>query len=352
MRKVKESATVEELARFLNAGFCGENVTITNVVSIEEAEAGHLTWAENQKALAKVLQTNASAVIVSEKLFSQIDGTAAIPCIIAENPRHAYARALAYFYERILPERGVDPRAVIGRNSTIGENVHIGPFAVVGDNTVIEKGATVFAHSYLGSNVRLGEDSIVYPFAVIQNNSVVGRRAIIHSGAVVGGDGFGFVEVGGTREKIPQVGRVELGDDVEIGANVTIDRATSGATVIGDGTKIDNLVQVGHNCRIGRNCILVSQSGIAGSTNLGDNVTFAAQAGAAPHITVGSNTLVAGRGGVTHDLPGNMVVSGFPAKPHKEALKINGAVQRLPALMKTVKEMEHRIKILEEKLEK
>ncbi len=350
MEKIKKSAELEELARILMGRTLGENVSITDVAGIDEAQEGEITWVENGKALQKARKTSASAFIISEKLYEKEQDNIDRPCIITDNPRYSYAQALSYFYQRILPPRGISPKASIGSNVTLGENVHVGDFAIIGNNTTIGPGSTVFAHAYIGCSVTLGEDSIIYPFGVIHNNSRAGKRVIIHSSAIVGGDGFGFVEHQGRREKIPQVGRVELGDDVELGANVTIDRATTGVTYIGNGTKIDNLVQIGHNCQIGANCIMVSQSGIAGSTNIGDNVTFAAQAGAAPHINIGSNTLVAGRGGVTHDLPGNMIVSGFPAKPHKEALKIGAAVQRLPTLMKTVKELESRINELEKKL--
>jgi UDP-3-O-[3-hydroxymyristoyl] glucosamine N-acyltransferase len=350
MEKIKEFIDIYELATWLGGTAHGENVRVYDVSGLDDAGEGHITWVENKKALQKAAGTGVGALILAEKLFSEEKDSIKIPCIAIQNPRHAYARTLSLFYRRVMPPRGVAPTAVIGQNVTLHQDISVGDFAVVGDGSIIGKGATVFPHVYIGKNVEIGEDSIIFPFAVLHNRTKVGRRAIIHSGAIIGGDGFGFVEAGGGREKIPQVGSVELGDDVELGANVTIDRATTGVTFVGSGTKIDNLVQIGHNCKLGKNCVMVSQSGIAGSTHFGDNVTFAAQAGTVPHICIGSNTVVAGRGGVTHDLPGNMVYSGFPAKPHRDALKIEAAVQRLPHLIKTLKELESRIGLLEEKL--
>lgn len=348
MEKVVKSLYLEELARRLGGEIYGENVQVFDVVGLDDAQKGHLTWVENGRALEKAQKTEAAAILISEKLLRMEKEKVKLPAVVVENPRYAFAQSLAFFYKRSLPERKVSPKASIGKNVKIGNDVYVGDFAVIGDNTVIGDSVCIFPLTYVGKDVKIGEGSIIYPQAVLHNHTVVGKEVIVHSGAVIGGDGFGFVQVQGEQKKIPQVGSVELCDKAEIGANVTIDRATTGVTRIGEGTKIDNLVQVGHNCKLGKNCIMVSQSGIAGSTRLGDNVTLAAQAGTAPHVRIGDNTLVAGRGGVTHDLPGKQVVSGFPAKPHREALKIQAAVQRLPTLRKIIKELESRIDKLEE----
>ena len=351
MRKVMESIKLYELARKINCEPVGENVDIRNVSGVDDAGEGKITWAESRKALDKALGSSASAVIISDKLYKEAGELLKIPLIIAPNPRFAFAQTLEIFYERLLPPPGIAPTAVIGKNVTIGQNVHIGDFVILGDNSEIGDNSTIFPHVYLGHGVKIGSGSVIYPFASVYNRCIVGNNVIIHSGSVIGADGFGFVAVGGVQKKVAQVGIVEIKDNVEIGANVTIDRATTGATVIGEGSKIDNLVQIGHNCRLGKNCIMVSQSGIAGSCVFGDNVTLAAQAGLAPHITIGSNTTIGGRSGVNHNIPENSVVSGFPAKPHKEALRIQAMTQRLPSTMQTIREMEKRIEELEKKLE-
>lgn len=352
MEKVRDKIDLAQLAQHLQGELHGNSVAIKDVAGIDDVKQGEITWVENEKAFKQASKTKASALIISRKIFRKHSDEIKVPFIVTDNPRFAYARTLALFYKRKLPPRGVAKTAVIGQNVKIGKDVAIGDFAYVGDNAVIDDGVTLFPHTYLGRNVTIGENSIIFPFATIYDNCKLGSEVIIHSGAVIGADGFGFVKVNGRQAKIPQVGVVHVGDNVEIGANTTVDRATTGVTSIGDGTKIDNLVQIGHNSKLGKNCIMVSHSGIAGSTVLGDNVTLAAQAGTAPHIKIGSNTIVAGRGGVNHDIPPNSAVSGFPAKPHREALKIQAAMQRLPFTMKTVKELEKRLEKLENKINK
>lgn len=352
MEKVRKSAKLDELAELLKGKMLGENCLINDVAGIDDVGEGEITWVENNKTLNQLLNSKAAAVIISDKIYPEIGDSLKIPCIIVSNPRLAFAQTLEYFYKRILPEKGIAATAKLGDDVTVAAGASVGDYTVIGDNTTIAEEAVIFSQVFIGRNVVIKSGALIYPFAVIHDNSVIGSETIIHSGAVIGGDGFGFVvDEKGVHNKIPQVGHVEIGDGAEIGANVTIDRATTGVTKIGAGSKIDNLVQIGHNSQMGRNCIMVSQSGIAGSTVLGDNVTLAAQAGTAPHVKIGSYTTVAGRGGVTHDIPVKSVVSGFPAKPHREALRVNASVQLLPATMKTVKKMEHRIAELEKKIE-
>lgn len=352
MKKIKDSIRLSVLAEYLNGRLAGEDVEITDVSGIDDVQAGEAAWAEGRKTLSRAVQSPAAALIISEETYRKAGEEISIPCLLVKKPRLAFARALGFFYERALPTPGIADTAQIGEGVVMGQNVSIGHYAVVGDNCRLGDGVVIFPHAYVGNNVHIGDNTLIYPFATIHNRCVLGRNVILHSGSVLGADGFGFVEEERFREKIPQVGIVKLGDNVEIGANVTIDRATTGVTSVGKGTKIDNLVQIGHNNHLGENCILVSQSGVAGSCEIGDNVTLAAQSGIAPHVKIGSNTVIGGRGGVTHDIPGNSIVSGFPAKPHREALRLNGYIQRLPLLAQTVKDMEKKIQELEEKLGK
>ncbi|MFP4497213.1 MAG: UDP-3-O-(3-hydroxymyristoyl)glucosamine N-acyltransferase [Vulcanimicrobiota bacterium] len=351
MRKILSSLKLSELAKKLDGELKGDDIAIIGTAGIDEDLSDKITWVENKKALDQAKETNASAYIISRWLYEEKEEEIEKPCILVDIPRFAYALTLRTFYTRDLPCQGISEKAHIGKNVKLGKNITIGHFAYIGDDSVIEDEAVIYPHTYIGKNVKVGTNSIVYPFATIYNGCRIGNDVIIHSGAVIGADGFGFVEVKGKKEKIPQVGIVELCDGVEIGANVTIDRATTNVTRLGENTKIDNLVQIGHNCKLGKNCIIVSQSGLAGSCVLGNNVTMAAQTGTVPHIKIGSNTLVAGRGGVTHDISGNTVISGFPAKPHREALRIRAAAQLLPNTMHNVKELEKRIATLERKIE-
>ncbi|MCD4782580.1 MAG: UDP-3-O-(3-hydroxymyristoyl)glucosamine N-acyltransferase [Candidatus Eremiobacteraeota bacterium] len=348
MKKTRHSISLQELAGVLEGELAGENIEINDVSGIDDVKPGEITWVEGKKSLENALASSASALVMNKKYFKKAGDMLKVPCIIVKRPRLAFAQILNCFYTRSKPNPGTASTALVGPNTVCGENVSIGEYAVIGKDCNIGEGTIIYPLVYIGDNVKIGKNTIIYPFVAIHNRTEVGKEVIIHSGTVIGADGFGFVEDKKTRIKIPQVGKVMLGDYSEIGANVTIDRATTGITSIGEGTKIDNLIQVGHNNNIGKNCVLVSQVGIAGSCTIGDNVTFAAQSGVGPHVKIGANTVVAGRGGVTHDIPKNSIVSGFPARPHREALRISGAMQRLPILMKTIKDLERRIEKMEQ----
>ena len=228
----------------------------------------------------------------------------------------------------------------------IGENVTIMPFAFIDDNAKIESGAVIYPHAYIGQYAEIGENTVVYSSATVREYCKVGKRCVIHSSAVIGSDGFGFTTKDGVHTKVPQVGNVLVEDDVEIGAHVGIDRAAMGSTVIGHGTKIDNLVHIGHNCKIGANCLIVALTGISGSTIVGDNVTFGGQTGTVGHITIGGNSVYAGRSGITNNMPENSFCAGFPAQPHAEWLRMKAAEKKLPELVKKIHKLE---KLLESK---
>lgn len=337
--------TLCEIAQMVDGELLGDygSLVISGVTNIADAGASDITFAVAPH-LEKAQSCNAAAVLVPAETEAF-----ARPAIRVANPRLAFTALLKAFLPPLKVVRQVHTSAVIDASSTIAENVAIMA------NVVIEAGASVGANAvlypgcYLGHDASVGEDSVLYPNVTVMHECKVGKRNIIHSGAVIGSDGFGFVTVAGRHEKVPQVGNVVLADDVEIGANTAIDRATTGSTTIGRGSKIDNLVHLAHNVAIGEDCFLVAQTGIAGSAKVGNHVTFAGQAGSAGHLTVGDNCVFAARSAPIGDIPANSFCAGFPARPHKEWLRAEAAVKRLPETLKKLREMEARLTALENK---
>jgi UDP-3-O-[3-hydroxymyristoyl] glucosamine N-acyltransferase len=265
------------------------------------------------------------------------------PCIRVERVKLAFIRALELFAPGEGPAPGVHPTAVIGEGVSLGEGVRVGAFAVIGDGARLGERTIIDAHAVLGEQVETGPDCRVRPHAVLYPRTVLGARVTVHSGAVIGADGYGYEWDGRRHRKVPQIGRVRLCDDVEVGANSTIDRATTGETVIGPGTKIDNLVQIGHNVRTGAHCLIISQTGIAGSAKLGNGVVLAGQVGVKDHIEIGDGVQAAGKSGVWGSQPPGVVISGHPARPHREQVRIEAALGKLPELMRRVRELERRL---------
>ena len=220
------------------------------------------------------------------------------------------------------------------------------PFAVIDNGAEIKSGAIIYPHVYIGQHATIGEDTVIYSSATVREFCKVGKRCIIHSSAVIGADGFGFTTKDGVHTKIPQVGNVIIEDDVEIGAHVGIDRAAMGSTIIGHGTKIDNLVHIAHNCKIGANCLIVAQTGISGSTTVGDNVTFGGQVGTVGHITIGGNSVYAARSGISKNMPEGFFGCGFPIQSHSEWLRHQAALKKVPELIEKVRKLEQTIEIL------
>ena len=337
---------LSEIAKLVEGNIVGDpSVMITGLCGIKEAKAGDLAFLANAKYFPLLEKTQASAVIVPAGMTANH-----IPVIEAANPSLAFSKIASHFLEdQDQVQRGIHKSAVIGKIVKLGKNVAIGPYAIIEDNVVLGDNTVVYGLGFIGHHTTIGKDALIYPNVTIRERIVIGERVVIHSGTVVGSDGFGFVTVKGANVKIPQIGTVEIGDDVEIGANVTIDRARFDKTVIGKGTKIDNLVQIAHNVRIGENCIIVSQAGISGSTILEDNVTLAGQAGLVGHITIGKNSVVAAQSGVPNSIPPDTIVWGFPAKPINEAKRVNAAVQRLPHYVQVIMDLKKRIEELEKR---
>lgn len=333
--------TLDEVARIVCGEVIGDkNTVVTGVCGIKEAKEGDLTFVANVKYLPLIKHTNASAIITSKDIKKQTK-----PIVRTENPSVAFSKMVSLMApnEAAHPE-GIDSRAVIGKNVKLGIGVAIQAFVVVEDNARIGERTIIYAGSYIGANTKIGSDCLMYPRVTIRERVSIGNRVTIHSGSVIGSDGFGFAAVCGVHHKIPQIGIVVIEDDVSIGANVTIDRARFEKTVIGRGTKIDNLVQIAHNVEVGENSIIVAQSGISGSTALGKNVIMAGQSGVVGHITIGDNTIIAAKSGVAKSLAPNSRVFGYPARPIAKMKRINACLTRLPDLFRFISFMEKKLK--------
>ncbi len=338
--------TLKEIAHLVNGELVGDpSVAITGISGIKEAKEGDITFLANSKYTFLVETTKAAAIITSREQFKTSK-----PLIKTDNPSIAFTKVVSLAaHDNIKHPKGIHPTAVISPNAEIAKDVAIGAYTIVEEGVEIGAGSIIYSGCYIGCRAKVGKKCLIYPHVSIREQIEIGDRVIIHSGAVIGSDGFGFAIVRGVQEKIPQIGTVSIEDDVEIGANVTIDRARFDKTIIGKGTKIDNLVQIAHNVVTGENCIIVAQAGVSGSTTLGKEVILAGQAGIVGHIHIGDKAIVAAQAGVTKSIPAGTKVSGYPAKPHETALRVNACLQRLPELYKKIRELEEKVRSLEEK---
>ncbi|NRA38325.1 MAG: UDP-3-O-(3-hydroxymyristoyl)glucosamine N-acyltransferase [Planctomycetes bacterium] len=336
--------TVADVAALVDGTVSGDSSQkLSGVSSLTEAIPGDISFLANSKYAPYLSETKATAVIVPEKYDND-----SIIQIVVKDPDYAFAKIVAEFIPVVgRPEPGIHPTAVIGDGVSLGENISIGPYCVISRGVAIGDNSIIYPHVFIGDESRLGTDCSIYPHVTIREQSAIGNRVIIHSGAVIGGDGFGYASVEGVHNKIPQVGIVVIEDDVEIGANTTIDRARFGRTFIGTGTKIDNIVQIAHNVEIGAHCILVAQSGIAGSTRLGHHTTVAGQSGISGHLKIGDYVIIAARSGVTKNIPSQTAVMGFPAQDLKTQKTKEVAARRLPGTIQTVRDLEARVAKLE-----
>lgn len=345
--RILPSLKLEEIADRIECRLEGDGeLDIRGVAGIEDAGPGELTFFANPRYAPELRRTRASAVILGET-------AEAAPCAMlrSRQPYLAFALAVELFADDWRPEPGVHRLALIGDNVLLGDGVSIGPFTVVGDGTRIGARSVLWSHVAVGRNVEIGEDCLLQPRVSIRDRVHLGRRVIVQDGAVIGSDGFGFARRSdGTHHKIPQIGAVVVEDDVEIGANTTIDRPAVGETRIGAGTKIDNLVQIAHGVTIGRNVLLAAQVGIAGSTTLEDAVTLAGQVGVAGHLTIGKGAIATAQTGIPNSVDPGAFVSGYPAIANRDWLKSSAIFRKLPELRKLVTDLEKRIEQLESRL--
>lgn len=333
---------LKELALMLGGKAIGDPETeIKGAAGIHEVKEGEATFLIDRKLLRECAGSKASCVIVRD-FIPDMDK----PQIAAKNPLYAFARLLEHFYVAPYQPTGISSAASVSPSARIGRNVSIHSFVSVSDNAVVGDDTILYPGVFVGEDTVIGEQCVVYPNVTIREKVRVGNGVIIHPGAVVGSDGFGYVMEEGRHHKIPQVGGVIIEDDVEIGANVSIDRATTGNTFVGKGTKIDNLVQIAHNVRIGENSIIVSQVGIAGSTEIGNYVVLGGQVGVADHAKIDDGVMVGAQSGVFGHIEKG-IHSGSPSIPHRDWLRSTALFAKLPELQKRIKELEEKIKALE-----
>lgn len=338
---------LSEIAKILNCELIGDgDVEIKRVAEIQNAVSGDITFIANPKYEKFFDMTRASAVIVAKNFNRRRDD---LSLLVSDDPYFTFVRALKLLNPpvELLPP-GIHPRAVIAESAVLGKNVRIGANAVIGERVKIGDNTVIMPGVVIGNDVEIGNDVLIYPNVTIYHGCRIGNRVIIHSGTVIGSDGFGFVpRPDGTYEKIPQVGIVVIEDDVEIGSNCSIDRATLGETLIKRGAKLDNLIQVAHNVVIGENTVIAAQTGIAGSTKIGKNCVLAGQVGIVGHIEIADRTTIAAQSGVSKSItePGK-VYFGYPAREHSVALRIEGAIRQLPELLREFRELKSKVEKL------
>jgi UDP-3-O-[3-hydroxymyristoyl] glucosamine N-acyltransferase len=339
----RRTFTLAEIAEHLGAEVIGNgDRAVVGIRPLDVAETEHLSFLHNPKYVDQAAASRAGAIIVNSR-----DVLPGRDLLVCGEAYLAVARALGLFHPPAVPEPGVHPTAVVAGDVELGEGASIGPLAAVGAGAKIGGRTVIGAGCVVGAGVEIGEDCLLHPRVVVEDRCRVGDRCILQSGVVIGSDGYGFATVDGVHHKVPQVGIVVLEDDVEIQANTTVDRATMGETRIGRGTKVDNLVQLAHNVRVGEHCLLVAQVGISGSTTIGHHSIFAGKAGAAGHLEIGDRTMVGATAGVMKSAPAGSVLAGFPARPQKEWMKAQAALQRIDGMRRRVQELERRLAALD-----
>lgn len=338
--------TLAQIADFLGETWQGEDLTITGLNTLEEAAGSDLSFLANPKYIKQIATTKAGAIIVSPNHAGEVKNA-----IISENPYFAFARCMGLFAEKEGFFQGISDQAFIDPSASIGENCTIYPFAVIGANAKIGDGCTIFPGVYIGEFCELGENCTLTPNCVLMSHTHLGDNCYLQPGVVLGGEGFGFVRTDFGIQKIPQIGHVHIADNVEIGANTTIDRAALAKTSVGKRTCIDNLVQIGHNVQIGEETLVISQVGIAGSTKVGNKCTLAGQVGLSGHLTIHDNVTIGPQAGVTKDIPENSVVSGSPTMEYSTYMRHCILQPKIPDLFKRVSALEKQIEKLEQELD-
>ena len=330
--------TADAIARAVGGTLVGDaEVPVYSVAPLDRATDRDLTFLAGARHAAALAQSQAAVILVSPEHAES--AAAARARVIVADPQAALVSLLPQVARGDEPPVGIHPTAVVGRGVRLGNQISVGPYVVIGEGAVLGDRVVIGAHCVVGPGVRVGDASRLLPHVTLYPGAEVGRRVTIHSGARIASDGFGYIHRGGRHEKIPHVGRCVIGDDVEIGANTTIDRGSIGDTVIGAGTKIDNLVHIAHNCTIGKNCLFAAQVGLAGSVVVEDGVAFGGQVGVADHQTIGAGARVGAQAGVFGSVPRGETWSGYPARPHREALKAQAATFRLLPLLKRIERL-------------
>jgi UDP-3-O-[3-hydroxymyristoyl] glucosamine N-acyltransferase len=339
---------LSEVAERLNCRLEGDGtIEIGRVAGLEQAQPGDLTFFANSRYAPALRRTRASAVILK-------DGEGPAPCAMLRTaePYLAFANALGLFVSAPRPEAGVDRLSYVAKGAVLGRDVSVGPFSSIGKGARVGDRTVIYPNVYIGEGAVIGDDCIIHSHVAVREFVVVGNRVVLQNGAVIGGEGYGFVRrADGTHQKIPQTAAVIIEDDVEIGANTAVDRPAIGETRIQAGAKIDNLVQIGHGVTVGRNALLAAQVGIAGSTTIGESAMLGGQVGVGGHITIGKYAAAVGQSGITNSIPDRAFVSGYPAIDNKEWLKSSAVFRRLPAMRRKIAELEQRILDLEARLE-
>ena len=367
------NTTVGEIAQLLNAQWVGDAATpITGVAGLESAASGTISFIDSYTHNPEALAPHAAAIIAPEALREALEEARRRQrkcvenggarkretdrksheksIVFAGNPRLAFAKVLEWMQPAALPEKGVHSSAVIESNAIIGKGVTIREGCYIGHAARIDDGAILYPHVTIGDGAQIGADSIIYPSVVIYRQVHIGKRVRIHSGSVIGSDGFGYVFDGERHQKVPQIGTVIIEDDVEIGANVCIDRATMGATRVGEGTKVDNLTQIAHNVQIGKNCVICGQVGLSGSVIIEDNVSMAGQVGLRDHVKIGKGAILGAKAGIMADIPPGEFVMGSPSLPQREYLRVHAASRKLPDMAKQLRRLEKQVEELTAKL--
>jgi UDP-3-O-[3-hydroxymyristoyl] glucosamine N-acyltransferase len=333
--------TAAEIAEAVGGTLVGRGDTMARgVAPLDRATADDLSFLTATRYAPLFERSHAGVVIISPSLADWPSECSAR--VVVDNPHEALLSIIARFYRAPVRTAGVHSTAIIAPSARIGHDVCVEAYAVIGEDAVLGDRSWIGSHCSIGEAVSIGADTRLFPHVTLYPGTVVGDRSVLHSGVRVGSDGFGYVFRDGVHVKFPQVGRCIIGNDVEIGANSTLDRGSIDDTVVGDGTKIDNLVQVGHNVRIGRICLLMAGVGVAGSARLEDGVILAGQAGVGGHITIGAGARLGAQGGAIRDIPAGETWSGFPARPHRQQMKAYAAIHRLTALLKRIERLVER----------
>jgi len=336
--------TADQITALLQGKLLGSpDLVIEGAAGLTDATPSDISLLNNDAALKEAASSRAG-LLLTHRPVPELNCAQ----IVVPHPALAMAKVVQEFFAGKSVPFGISNLAHRGRNVTLGDGVSIWPFVTLDDGVSIGRNTHLYSGVFVGRGSSIGENCVIYPNVTVREGVTIGNRVILHPGAVIGSDGFGYIQAGGRHHKIPQIGTVMIEDDVELGANVTVDRATFGKTIIRRGTKVDNLVQIAHNVEIGEHNIVVAQVGVAGSSKTGHHVMIGGQAGIADHVTVGDQVMIAARAGLTQDVPAQEIVAGFPSMPHKAWLKAMAIVAKLPELRQQVRVMEERLKALEE----